>query len=252
MDTAIVQKCYCCSIDKPIEQFVKDKYTHSGYKRLCKQCNVARTRAYQKANPAKTRQTLLAWREVNRQYWLDYCRFKNGRNSTFIPKERQIGKSREEAREAAKQRKRDYDRTHQSEIHQYRQRTQERRRINKRFYRQNREARDPNYKMTNVLRSRFGALIKNQSSERALELLGCDMPFFIHWIQRNFEHGMTWTNHGKGQGKWNIDHNIPCASFDLTDPEQQKRCFHWTNLFPMWDKHNNAKRSTLWVLDYEI
>ena len=30
--------------------------------------------------------------------------------------------------------------------------------------------------------------------------------------------------------EYHIDHKRPCASFDLTDPEQQRECFHWTNL----------------------
>ncbi len=48
---------------------------------------------------------------------------------------------------------------------------------------------------------------------------------------------MTWDNYGK----WQIDHKIPCASFDLTDPEQQKSCFHFSNLQPLWAKDNNSK-----------
>lgn len=42
---------------------------------------------------------------------------------------------------------------------------------------------------------------------------------------------MTWDNYGK---YWHIDHIIPCSSFDLTDIEQQKKCFHYTNLQPLF------------------
>jgi len=49
---------------------------------------------------------------------------------------------------------------------------------------------------------------------------------------------MTWSNYGKG---WHIDHIKPCASFDLSNPEQQKICFHYTNLQPLWAIDNIKK-----------
>jgi hypothetical protein len=42
---------------------------------------------------------------------------------------------------------------------------------------------------------------------------------------------MNWDNHGI---IWEIDHIKPCASFDLSDIEQQKQCFHYTNLQPLF------------------
>jgi DNA/RNA endonuclease G (NUC1) len=50
---------------------------------------------------------------------------------------------------------------------------------------------------------------------------------------------MNWENYGKNG--WHIDHIIPCASFDLTDPKQQKNCFHYTNLQPLWAADNIRK-----------
>ena len=41
---------------------------------------------------------------------------------------------------------------------------------------------------------------------------------------------MTWDNYGS---YWHVDHIIPCCKFDLTDPEQQLKCFHYTNLQPL-------------------
>jgi hypothetical protein len=48
---------------------------------------------------------------------------------------------------------------------------------------------------------------------------------------------MTRENHGI----WHIDHITPCTAFDLTDPEQQKKCFHYTNLQPLWASDNIRK-----------
>ena len=49
---------------------------------------------------------------------------------------------------------------------------------------------------------------------------------------------MTWENHGK---IWEIDHILPCASFDLTILEEQKKCFHYTNMQPLFTTTEIAK-----------
>jgi hypothetical protein len=42
---------------------------------------------------------------------------------------------------------------------------------------------------------------------------------------------MNWDNHGK---IWEIDHIKGCINFDLSDIEQQKQCFHYTNTQPLF------------------
>jgi len=38
-----------------------------------------------------------------------------------------------------------------------------------------------------------------------------------------------------------VDHVLPCASFDLTDVDQQRRCFAWHNLQPLTKAANKQK-----------
>lgn len=77
---------------------------------------------------------------------------------------------------------------------------------------------------------------------RTLDLLGCSIVELRESLEALFKPGMTWENYGFGAGKWNVDHIKPCALFDLSDPEQQRLCFHHTNLQPLWH-FDNLKKS---------
>ena len=85
----------------------------------------------------------------------------------------------------------------------------------------------------------LNGLIKKSKSTQ--ELIGCDIEqLWIH-LEKSFKSGMTRKNYGK----WHVDHIIPCASFDLTKPEEQAKCFHYTNLQPLWASENLAKGSKI-------
>jgi hypothetical protein len=70
-----------------------------------------------------------------------------------------------------------------------------------------------------------------------MRLLGCDVSQLWEHLESMFQEGMTKENYGK----WHVDHIKPCASFDMYDPEQQKQCFHYSNLQPLWAEDNLIK-----------
>lgn len=80
-------------------------------------------------------------------------------------------------------------------------------------------------------------LSRRGKSQRTEEYLGCSITNFKAHIESLFVSGMSWEN----RHLWHIDHIRPCASFDLTDPEQQRCCFHYTNLQPLWALDNRQK-----------
>lgn len=89
------------------------------------------------------------------------------------------------------------------------------------------------------IRVAFKRYLKGAKQRATLELLGCSLDFLKSHIESQFKAGMTWQNWTlKG---WHIDHIRPCDSFDLTDPEQQKICFHYSNLQPLW-WHENLRK----------
>jgi hypothetical protein len=87
------------------------------------------------------------------------------------------------------------------------------------------------------------AMDGRSKSKHTMELLGCSIEEFKIYLEKQFTKGMNWGNYGK-KG-WHIDHILPCASFDLTDPEQQKKCFHYTNLQPLWAEDNYKKKDKI-------
>lgn len=107
-------------------------------------------------------------------------------------------------------------------------------------------ARDPEYRLIRLLRTRVAAAVRSQYSVKAcktMELIGCGMHKLFAYLEQQFQPGMDWHNYGKTG--WHIDHIIPCAAFDLSPPEQQKACFHYTNLRPMWARENTARGSRI-------
>ena len=95
---------------------------------------------------------------------------------------------------------------------------------------------DSNYRITKILRRRVYDFVKNKKF-KTMELLGCSIEKLWEHLESKFQPGMTRENHGK----WHIDHIRPCISFNLTDLEQQKICFHYTNLQPLWAEDNLKK-----------
>lgn len=113
-------------------------------------------------------------------------------------------------------------------------------RVYKKIYEQNRRSRDVWYRVQTNLRCRIGKAVKGNLKEvSTMKLVGCSIKELRSHLERQFLPGMTWSNYGFTG--WHIDHIKPCADFDLSDPNQQAICFHWSNLQPLWALDNLKK-----------
>ena len=101
---------------------------------------------------------------------------------------------------------------------------------------------DIQYKLSKTLKGRLLEALKVQFFKKTYKaefLLGCSIKECKQYIESQWLPGMSWNNHtAKG---WHIDHIKPVDTFDLTDPEQQKICFHYTNLRPLWATENLSR-----------
>jgi len=110
---------------------------------------------------------------------------------------------------------------------------------------------DPEFKILKTLRTRLYHALVNQKADkkyRTKQLTGCELPFLKGYLEAKFTEGMTWENHGE----WHIDHIKPCCSFDLKEEEEQKKCFHYTNLQPLWASDNLSKGGKFEDLDENV
>lgn len=111
-------------------------------------------------------------------------------------------------------------------------------RIYNREYHHKRYPYDVRHRLSVILRTRLYKAVKGIARwSRTSDLLGCSMESFKMHMESLFLPGMTWDNYGK----WHIDHILPCAIFDLTKEDQQKYCFHFSNMQPLWALDNIKK-----------
>lgn len=96
------------------------------------------------------------------------------------------------------------------------------------------------FRLKEILRRRTNKVVRrgDRYARAYLAWLGCSPLEFKAHLEGKWEPWMRWENYGHGKGKWAVDHVQPCASFDLTQESEQRKCFHYSNMQPMcWMKN---------------
>lgn len=226
--------CTKCGKEKPLAEFNRLKKGKDGYNPRCKDCHNTDNRGYSKKPEYKKK----------KQEYID-----NNRDS--------INKIKTKYNHSDKRKKCDirYRKNHLDRIREngikHRQGDKYKNRIEtekpKRRQRdKKRRESDISYRIEINLRCRTKYALKFQNSPRYYtddEYLGCSPSFLRKYLESQFKEGMSWDNYGFYG--WHIDHIRPCDSFILEDPEEQKKCFHYTNLQPLWAKDNLRKSNKI-------
>ena len=103
---------------------------------------------------------------------------------------------------------------------------------------------DPIFNLKTKIRKRIlnalrGCKNGTRKTNKTIKLLGCSFLEFKEYIEKLLEPGMSWND--VMTSKIHLDHSTPLNSYDLTDPEQQSKAFHFTNIFPRWATTDIAK-----------
>lgn len=112
-------------------------------------------------------------------------------------------------------------------------------------YIKNRKKTDIDFHIKTALRVRIRSVCRAKGVRKTTkhnELLGCSVTQFRQHLQSKFTDKMSWENYGS---YWEIDHIIPCASFNLLNEEDQKKCFNYKNTQPLTISENRRKSKKL-------
>lgn len=217
-----IKKCTKCGEEKPLEEFYNSKNGKFGKRSTCKICtnkdNASRSYTEQKK----------AYYQENRELLLE----KQKQNYSKDKKKEYVEKNKEEIyKKNSEYHKKWYADNKKNKL------------LKNKIYNETRESIDPEYKLRRRLRSRLTIALKKYenvtSKERNIDLLiGCSLQELKDYLALKFTKEMTWENHGK---IWHIDHIKPCHLFDLSQIEQQRECFNYTNLQPLYKEENLKK-----------
>jgi hypothetical protein len=197
--------------------------------------NKEKMKQYRLDNEEKIKESIRQWRLDNKE------KEKEKKRQWRLDNKENIKQYRLDNKEKIKESKRRWCLNNKEKIKQWR--LDNRDYFNK--YNKNRFKTDPIFKLIKTQRGRMWAVLKGKRKYKStIKLLGCSIEECWNHLEQQFKPGMTRDNYGL----WHVDHIIPCASFDFNDPEQQKKCFHYTNLQPLWAEDNLKKGAKL---DYE-
>jgi hypothetical protein len=100
---------------------------------------------------------------------------------------------------------------------------------------------DPSKRATDRLRKRLRHQVIGMTHlSNFVTVAGVSVEYLRRHFEKLFRDGMSWENYGS---TWEIDHVKACSKFDLTDPEQCRACFHYSNLQPLSRAENRRKHN---------
>lgn len=218
---ATSRECTKCFETKDLSCFNKDKNGKYGVKPSCIKCTNKQKVEYRKNNKDKIREYALEYNKTP-EYKARQQAYKDQNKERL----KQVAKLYYDAN---KDKKREYEKQYKAN-----NRDKVNERMRKYF------ATNPNARLSHNLRARFHDALKRAmvgKTANTMHFLGADIKTVKNHITQQFVAGMSWENYGE----WEIDHILPVASFDLTSIEEQLKCFHYTNLQPLWKDMNRSK-----------
>jgi hypothetical protein len=245
-----MKKCSKCKVEKPFDEFCKQKIQKDGFYPSCKSCK----KKHYEENKEKIA-------KGQKKYYKENKKIISEKSKKYRQDNKQILKEKaKKYREENKELKRESDKKYRNKLkelgvykdkkqaeyikHKEKYKLREKNRIRdyKKEYSDLRkcEIRTFKYKTRNLIYGAFKRGKNQFHKDSTIEIiLGCTIEEFINYIQSKFTDGMTLKNHGE----WHLDHIIPIAT--ATTEEDVIKLNHYTNFQPLWAEDNLSKGSKI-------
>ena len=229
-----MKKCIKCNKDKVLDEFSKSPTHKDGYKNKCKTCINEYCKEFRLRNYEKELERAKTYYQNNKDKKKEYAE----KNKEKIRERRKLycEKNKDKVSET---RKKHYEKN--KEVIKKR---------NTEYY-QRKLKMDPLFKLKKQLKGLIRDSLRSKGlkkSDRTINILGCTVEEFKHYIESKFEPWMNWGNKGLYNGElnygWDIDHIIPTST--ATSYDEIIKLNHYTNLQPLCGYYNrHIKRDTI-------
>lgn len=251
MDAVKAKTCTKCKTEKPLSDFYYRAHRNQ-YEPSCKLCCNAYVRKWRERFPEKVKKVVADYAKNNRDKYRDYQNgYYHKNKEKLIPaKKATREKHKHKWNETAKKYRQTDDAMKKRKIYMDKYRASEEYFQRVRDYHYKRKDSDPQYVIRRRLRGRLRVALTRIGRNKNVSLsaiLGCDSVFLKEYFESKFTEGMSWERFLAGE--IHIDHKIPCKNFDLTKDDEVNKCFHYSNIQPLW-KVDNLKKGA--KLDYVL
>jgi hypothetical protein len=213
--------CKDCHIEKELDKFPKHKQMKDGHLNQCRVCKNDYLRKYGRDNKEKLSEKAKTYYQENQE----------------VIKQRVRNHWNENAHEINEKRRERYENDEEYRNKRLKECSVSNAKCRPERRKKAKEEKSSSYYLE-LCRKRMWHAFNGRAakSDKTKTLLGCDGDFLKRYLEGT-------KIPGKDYSDAHIDHIIPCSSFDMSDREQQRKCFHYTNLQLLPAKENLQKSS---------
>ena len=269
--------CNSCKIEKPLDDFHKDKKGKYGVSGDCKECRKEYVKKYRQKNKEQITEYRKKYYQENKEYHKKY--YKDNKEKLKETTKKYYQKNKEQRKKTIKKYHKDNKeqiREYQKKWHQenkeklkenakkyYQENKEQIKETAKKWHQENKEQRkEYKKKWRQENKGQIREYLKNRRKTNPLFKLSCNLRqrtsnafrskgyskntktqkmLGVDWevCKAHIERQFTKGMNWDNYGEWHVDHIIPLAS--ATTEKRLKELCHYTNLQPLWASDNLSK-----------